>query len=227
MSSNGSVLGEVVEWFLGRGDRRQYKRRPGPYHLWWLPPGEKSGQNARPGLGLDISPNGLMFVIPEEIAGAEYNLVLRLQDSKIPVRVRNVRKDRVTHNGKTWNRHMGEFVGIAADNWDRIVRYVNNETEVTDKRTQEAGPQTDDAYRLLPMAIQEKIVALLVEKHRLEPPVPGKPPLLKLFYGGLVKRAGQAPAHRVNVHSRVAINDELTAYDSRFLVDDTGAVTLV
>lgn len=228
MSSNGSLFGDLIEWFLGRaGDRRQYKRRSGAFHLWVQPAPGQSG-DARPGIGLEVSPNGLMFIVPEKIPTNEFNLVLRLQDHKIPVRVRAARSDQVTHHGKTWNRYMGEFVGIAADNWDRIVRYVNNQEEPVDRRkmqNQEMANQTDDAYRLLPLAIQQKIVEMLVRNHRLDEPQPGKTPLLKLFYGGLVKRAGKPPAHRINVHSRVTINDELTAYDTRFLVDEDGQVS--
>ena len=226
MSSSSSVVGDLIDWFLGRaGDRRQYKRRSGAYHLWWQP----AQGDARPGIGLEVSPNGLMFIIPDQITTAEYNLVLRLEDVKIPVRVRNVRNDRVAHHGKEWNRHMGEFIGIAADNWDRLVRYVNNEPEPKDRRkmqNQEMESQPDDAYRLLPLAIQEKIVKTLIAKRRLDEPHAGQTPLLKLFYGGLVKRAGKPPAHRINVHSRVTVNDELTAYDTRFLVSDDGEVTI-
>lgn len=228
-SSGGSVLGDLVDWFLGRaGDRRQYKRRPGAFHLW-LQSGSGTGADAmKPGIGVELSPNGLMFIIPEKIPTAEFNLVLRLNDQKMPVRVRAVRNDEISHHGTTWNRYMGEFVGIAADNWDRIVRYVNQEEEPLDRRknqNQEMEKQPDDAYRLLPLAVQNKIVQMLVGKHRLAPPAPGQPPLLKLFYGGLVKRPGKGPAHRINVHSRVTINDEVLAYDSRFLVDDAGEVT--
>jgi hypothetical protein len=230
MSSNPSVLGGLVEWFLGRaGDRRQYKRRTGAYHLWWLP-ASAAPKDARPGIGLEISPNGLMFIIAEKIPSDEFNLVVQLQDARIPVRVRCIRTDTVEHKGKSWNRYMGEFVGIAADHWDRIVRYVNLEAEAPDRRkmqNQEMAQQSDDAYRLLPMAIQQKIVTMLIEKHRLEAPNPGQTPLLKLFYGGLTKRAGKTDAHRINVHSRVSVNDEMVAYDTRFLVDDEGVVTFV
>jgi len=85
--------------------------------------------------------------------------------------------------------------------------------------------QSDDAYRLLPLAIQSKIVQTLVTSGKLEAPKPGQTPLLKLFYGGLVKQAGKAPGHRFNVHSRVVKDGEVFAYDSRFLVDDAGNVT--
>lgn len=219
------MFSDVIEWFLGRGgDRRQYKRRAGAFHLWLQAPG---GAEPQAGIGLEISPNGLMFIFPEKIASSDYNLILRLHDAKIPVRARTVRNDVVDHHGKPWNRYMCEFTGIAADNWDRIVRYVNNEPEPPDRRkmqNQEMAKQEDDAYRLLPMAIQQKIIRKLVDKHRLEPPHPGQQPLMKIFYGGLVQRPGQKPAHRVNVHSRIQIKDEVMAYDTRFLVTDEGEV---
>jgi hypothetical protein len=226
--SGGSILGDIIEWFLGRsGDRRQYKRRTGAFHLWWQA-GTFDKPDMRPGIGVEVSPNGLMFLLPDKIDGPEYNLVLRIHDHKMPVRVRNVRSDQVTHHGRSWNRYMGEFIGIAADNWDRICRYVNEEAEPADRRkmqNQEMAKQTDDAYRLLPKAVQDKIVEMLARNHRIDKPHPGQTPLLKLFYGGLVKQPGKPPAHRVNVHSRVTVNGELIAYDTRFLVDDEGNVT--
>jgi hypothetical protein len=229
MPSNGSIFDDLVEWVLGRSsDRRQYKRRAAAFHLWWqASAGEKPVM--RPGIGLELSPNGLMFIIPDAIAANEYNLVLQIGENKIPVRVRAVRSDVVLHQGKNWNRYTGEFTGIAADNWDKVCRFVNDEPEPQDRRkmqNQEMARQSDDAYRLLPLAIQQKIVDLLVEKHRLDRPNPGQPPLLKLFYGGIVKRPGKKPAHRVNVHSRKSGNDEMLAFDTRFLVDDDGTVTI-
>lgn len=222
------MLGDLVDWFLGRsGDRRQYSRRAVAFHVWWQ--AGTAPDTLHAAIGTEISPNGLQFIISEKIPANEFNLIIRLEDKKMPVRVRSVRSDQVQHNGKTWNRYMGEFIGIAADNWDRIVRFVNHQNEPEDRRkmqNQEMQRQPDDAYRLLPMAIQEKIVKMLVEKNRVAAPQPGQTPLLKLFYGGLVKRAGKSPAHRINVHSRIQVKDELLAYDTRFLVEDDGTVTI-
>jgi PilZ domain len=216
---------DVIEWFLGRGsDRRQYKRRAGAFHMWYKPP---TGE-PRPGIGLELSPNGLMFMMPEKLPSTEFNLILRLNDVQMPVRVRTARTDTVQHHGKPWVRYMCEFVGIAADNWDRLVRYVNNEEETPDRRkmqNQEMAKQ-DDAYRLLPMVVQERIVAKLVQHNMLELPPPGQSPLLKIFYGGLVSKPGELAVHRVNVHSRIQLKDELMAYDTRFLVTENGDVKL-
>ncbi len=221
------MFADVIDWFLGRGsDRRQYKRRAGAFHLWYQPPTQ--GSELRPGIGLELSPNGLMFMMPEQLPSTEYNLILRLHDTKMPVRVRTARTDMVQHQGKPWTRYMGEFVGIAADNWDRLVRYVNNEEETPDRRKMQnqAMAKQDDAYRLLPLAIQQKIIAKLVDQNKLEAPPPGQTPLVKIFYGGLVSRPGQPAVHRVNVHSRIQLKDELMAYDTRFLVGEDGEVKL-
>lgn len=229
MSFTGSMFGDIIEWFLGRaGDRRQYKRRAGAFHVWHQPNPNDSTQ-LKQGIGLEISPNGLMFMMPESIGGQEFNLVVRLRETNIPLRVKQIRTDQVQHQGKTWHRYMGEFQGVAADNWDAIVRYVNDEPEVDRRKmqNQEQSAKTDDAYRLLPMALQKKIMDLLISQGKLEATKDGQPPLLKLFYGGLVKRSGQKPAHRFNVHSRVKKGDEMMAYDTRFLVAEDGQITIL
>ncbi len=223
MTSEGSIFGEVIEWFLSRvGDRRQYKRRAGAFHIWWQP----DAKNMQ-GIGTEISAAGLVFIVPERLTVSEYNLLLGIRGQKIPVRVRTVRNDQIDHQGKRWNRYMGEFSGIAADHWDAIMRYVNDTPEPADRRklhNQEMNDKVDDAYRLLPLAIQQKIIRMLVAQRKLEEPKAGQTPLLKLFYGGLQKQAGAPPVHRFNVHSRITVNDEIFAYDTRFLVSDAGEV---
>ncbi len=229
MSFTGSMFGDIIEWFLGRaGDRRQYKRRAGAFHVWYQSnPNDSS--HVKQGVGLEISPNGLMFIMPESIATPEFNLVVRLRETNVPLRVRRIGSDEVQHQGKTWHRYMGEFQGVAADNWDAIVRYVNDEPEVDRRKmqNQEQSDKTDDAYRLLPMALQKKIMDSLVSQGKLEAPKDGQNPLVKLFYGGLVKRSGQKPAHRFNVHSRIKKGDEMVAYDTRFLVAEDGHITIL
>jgi hypothetical protein len=229
MSFQGAIFGDIIEWFLGRGgDRRQYKRRAGAFHVWYQDD-PKDETPRKQGVGLEISPNGLMFIMPAPIDRQEFNVILRLRELNIPARVRYVRGDQVQYQGKPWHRCMGEFQGIAADNWDAIVRYVNDEPELDRRKMQNQAPseKVDDAYRLLPLAMQQKIVQTLVAANKLEAPKPGQTPLLKLFYGGLVKRAGQKPAHRFNVHSRIKKGDEMLAYDTRFLIGEDGQIVVV
>lgn len=228
MSSN-SMFGDIIEWFLGRaGDRRQYKRRGGAFHLWYQP-NAQDPKALKEGVGLELSPNGLMFIIQQPISATEFNVVARVRERTIPLRVKRVRDDQVQHQGSAWHRYMCEFLGLSADDWDAIVRYVNDEPE-TDRRkmqNQEPSDKVDDAYRLLPLALQQKITQMLVSQNKLEAPRPGQTPLLKLFYGGLVKRPGQKAAHRFNVHSRVKRNDEMVAFDTRFLIAEDGEITVL
>ena len=229
MSFQGSMFGDIIEWFLGRaGDRRQYKRRSGAFHVWYQDD-PKDETPHKQGVGLEISPNGLMFIMPDPIARQEFNLIVRLRELNIPLRVKYIRGDQVQYQGKTWHRCMGEFQGIAADNWDAIVRYVNDEPELDRRKMQNQEPsdKVDDAYRLLPLALQQKIVEMLVGANKLEAPKDGQTPLLKLFYGGLVKRPGKKPAHRFNVHSRIKKGEEMMAYDTRFLIGEDGELSVI
>ncbi|MBV9270421.1 MAG: PilZ domain-containing protein [Candidatus Eremiobacteraeota bacterium] len=219
-----SILGDVVDWFLSRaGDRRQYKRRSAPFRVWI-----KADVNApNDAIGVEISPKGLAFIVRDTVPDGEFTVSLMLRDRRFMARLKCVRSDQVEYKSEAWNRYFCEFTGIAADNWDLIVRYVNDVAEPVDRRklqNQEMHDKVDDAYRLLPSAVQNKIVDFLVEKKKLERPKHGEAPLLKLFYGGLHKVAGKAPKHRINVHSRVVIDGEAFAYDTRFLIGDDGQI---
>ncbi len=222
MTFGGSLLGDVIEWFLTRvGDRRQYKRRAGAFHMWWLPENQAPVQ----GIGMELSPNGIVFIIKAGIQAPEFNIRMRIREQMLPARVKRVRYDVMDYKGEKFNRYVCELQGIAADHWDAIVRYVNDTPEPIDRRkqqNQEMSNRVDDAYRLLPMAIQQKLIDLLVGQRKLEAPAPGQTPLIKLFYGGLVNVPGKGKAHRVNVHSRIKVNDDMMAYDSRFLVTEPG-----
>lgn len=223
------MFGDIVEWFLGRaGDRRQYKRRSGAFHVWYQPI-PQDPKSAKQGVGLEISPNGLMLMLPQAVDAQEFNVIARVRERNIPLRVKRIRDDQVQHQGASWHRYMCEFLGIAADDWDAIVRYVNDEPETERRKMQNQEPseKVDDAYRLLPMAMQQKIMQMLIAQNKLEAPKTGQTPLLKLFYGGLVKRPNQKTAHRFNVHSRIKRNDEMLAFDTRFLVSEDGEITIM
>ncbi|MDP9025809.1 MAG: hypothetical protein M3N13_10600 [Candidatus Eremiobacteraeota bacterium] len=223
------MFNDVVDWFLSRaGDRRQYRRRSGAFHLWCLCE-EGNTAKTQQGIGLEISANGIMFLLADPVGLPQYSLIARLRDRNLRLDVRHIRSDEVEYQGKTWQRHMGEFTGTSAANWDAIARYVNDEPEPERRKmqNQEMGQRVDDAYDLLPAALQKTIVDTLVSQKRLEAPREGQTPLLKLFYGGLVKRHGEIPAHRFNVHSRLKHNDDMIAYDTRFLISEDGSITIL
>lgn len=180
------------------------------------------------GVGAEISPNGLMFLIAQTIPTNDYELTVRLPGGEVTLRVRHVRGDTVEHEGKTLNRYVGEFTGISAHDWDAIALYVNDEPGTANRRQMQNQPmheKVDDAYRLLPIALQKKLIAELVAAGRLDETTPGRSPLLKVFYGGLTRLPGIGVAHRFNAHTRIEKDGVLTAYDTRFLVGENGELT--
>lgn len=221
-----SIFGDVVDWFLSRaGDRRQYKRRTGAFRVWY-----KADVNAaNDAIGVEISPKGLAFIVRDEVTDPELTVSLSIRSHRFMARLKRVRNDQVEHKSETWNRYFCVFSGIAADNWDLIVRFVNDVSEPVDRRklqNQEMHEKVDDAYRLLPTSVQNKLVDILVDQKKLERPKHGEAPLIKMFYGGLHRVNGQEPRHRVNVHSRMVVDGEAMAYDTRFLVSESGEIEL-
>jgi len=79
---------------------------------------------------------------------------------------------------------------------------------------------------MLPLTVQQKIVAMLVEQKKLMEPKPGQSPLLKLFFSGQKKLPTGEEKSLFTIHSRILENDEMMAYDARIIVDQKGEVAL-
>ena len=126
--------------------------------------------------------------------------------------------ERVVH------RYFCTFTAIAADDWDAVVRYVENKPEPA-KHT--AANKNDDEFRSLPGTVQSAIVDQLVRAHRLNPPAPGTVPLIRMVAGGLRDVGNGRTARDVLIHSRIKIGDEMRAYDTRFRVFSAQRVELI
>src|SRR5271168_1569604 len=123
MPPNDSVFSDVAARFLDRaGDRRHYRRRPGTFQLWWERPSEPAKLQ---GIGTEISASGIVFVSEDEVEPPEFDLTFSLENRHVRARVRQVRDDRISLNGRPCYRCACEFSGIPADDWDAIERYVN------------------------------------------------------------------------------------------------------
>jgi hypothetical protein len=122
------------------------------------------------------------------------------------------------------HRYFCTFTAIAADDWDAVVRYVENKPEpqkiVLPKRS-------DDEFRSLPETVQDAIVEQLVRAKRLEAPAPGTVPLIRMV-AGTIRDLGQGrSAQDVLIHSRVKAGDEMRAFDTRFRVLSAQRVELI
>jgi hypothetical protein len=178
-----------------------------------------------PALGLEISEKGVLFATRETPGGANVDLAIDLAGHRIRARITVARKGPMQRDGVEWALIAGTFQGIAADDWDAIVRFCKNLDDPANKAAQELSALAsvdDDAYRLLPLKVQKAVVATLIGAGRLAPNSDSKNPLLRMTYGGKTPSG----LHRLNVHSRRNHDGEVLLFDSVLSVDDAGAVTL-
>jgi hypothetical protein len=213
------MLNELVRRITGRSDRREgWVRKRFP--IAWL-----HGTTLVPALGLEISEKGLLFATKDPPPEGSLDVALDLEGRRVRARLTVERKGTMVREGVDWTVIGGLFQGIAADDWDAVVRFCKGQSDQPNKAADELSTLAgidDDAYRLLPLKVQQRIVATLAAAGRLAPESDAKNPLLRMSYAGKT-RAG---VHRLAVHSRRQLDGEVLAFDSLLTVDEAGNVQL-
>jgi PilZ domain len=217
------MLDELLGWFTGKEpNRRKYPRKRKPYRATVSVDG---GVTQRPAIGLDISGGGLCLLTQEPTGLEEFEVRATIDTRILRVRARSVWQDTVAHQGKSVWRYGMRFTGISADDWDSIIRYT------TDKPVQEVNKAQeelvsvrmtpDDANRLLPIQLQRRLLAMLVERRRLAPLQESVTPLVQYFYSGIVRYNNEL-MHRLTIQSKVVGAEGAEMYETRFVFDDQG-----
>lgn len=166
-----------------------------------------------PVFGTLASRYGLAFISPSPISAGELVLDVTIRSHSFPTRVRVVAQDEVQHKNKSVLRYFTQLVGIAADDWDFLVRYVEDKPEPAAVAPVPTGP--DEDFRLLPLRVQRQIVALLSGARRLAAPTAGAAPLIR--YNTIRSHtAGVLVYKDIMVHSRIAIDGEVRNHATRF-----------
>jgi len=179
-----------------------------------------------PVLGTTVSREGLAFVCPKVFPETELHLTFTLRERTIPSRVHIDQREAMQAPQQVVHRYFCTFTAIAADDWDAVVRYVENKPE-PNKVDFKARAVSDDEFRALPVAVQKGIVDQLVRARRLDPPLPGTVPLIRM-QAGTVRDLGEGrTAQDVLIHSRIRIADEMRSYDTRFRVLSSQRVELI
>lgn len=183
------------------------------------------GETMVPALAVDISVGGLGILSNDEITLDQFLVQLTLDDNRtvtalvsragsVPGKLRG---------GEAW-RTGGKFIGITADHWDSLSRFVANlPTTHNDKlRLDLNSLQTrpDDAARLLPKAALQMLLGELVKLKRLAPLHPTVEPLVKLHYLGKTNRQG-VEMHVLRIESRVVKAHHVNNYVTQCYFDDT------
>ena len=159
-----------------------------------------------PALAVDLSIGGLGMLTNDEITLNEFLVQLTLDDRTVTALVSRAGSvPGKLRGGEAW-RTGGKFIGITADHWDALSRFVDNlPTTHSDKlRLDLNSLQTrpDDAARLLPKAALQQLLGELVKLKRLAPLHGTVEPLVKLRYLGKTNRQG-VDMHVLRVESRV------------------------
>jgi len=218
----------VLELLFGNKnkDKRRHTRREKAFSADWTAAPEVPPIAV---IGIDVSASGAGILAREEIKNDEFILRLKLDERVIPTRVKKARTLPGTLQGAKAFRYGVEFVSISADDWDAVVRWSKGgsaaETGNKVKSDLEMVRMTaDDADRLMPVALQNRLLGGLVRRGRLAPLAPNQQPLVQYFYGGTVRR-NAIMMHRLAIVSRVTdtVNNGAPAeFRTMFYFDDGG-----
>jgi hypothetical protein len=216
------MLPELLAWFTGKEvNRRKFPRKRKPYRATY----SLDGKSQRPAIGIDISGGGMCILTQEETAKGDFDVRATLEQRTVHMRVRVVWSDNVMHQGKTVWRYGLRYMGIPADDWDAIIRYTTGHNVAEANKAQEelvaVRMNEDDAARLIPLALQNKLLQMLVERGRLAPLDSKQTALVQYFYSGLVRHEGK-PMHRLTIQSKIVGPEGDEMYETRFLFDENG-----
>jgi len=216
------MITELLGWFAGKdANKRKYPRIKKPYRASYILDGKQ-----KPGIGLDISAGGVGFLAQEQIPPKEFEMLIQVGDRVMRVRAKVCREEPATYQGKRVFRYGMAFSAIAADDWDLLVRYTTDKPLDSPNKAVEELEKVrmtpDDTARLLPSALQNRLLAMLVQRGRLEPLDPKKTPLVQYFYSGIVRHEGK-PMHRLSIQSKIiGMDGQPQLYETQFLFDDAG-----
>jgi len=181
------------------------------------------GETMVPALAVDISVGGLGLLTQTEIALNEFLVELTLDDRQITALVSKAGcVPGKLRGGDAW-RTGGKFIGITADHWDTLARFVENIPAQSDKLRLDLNQlqaRPDDAARLLPKVALQHLLGELVKMKRLAPLHGTVEPLVKLRYLGKTRRQG-IDMHVLRIESRVVKPHHVNNYVTQVYFDDT------
>ena len=217
------MITDLLAWFTGKEvNRRRFPRKRKPYRATY----SLDGATQKPAIGLDISGGGMCLLTQEKIARDEFEVRATLDDRTVRMRAKIVWNDTVTYQGKTCFRYGTRFTGIPADDWDAIIRFTTDRStsEPNNKAQEELVSvrlSPDDTARLLPKALQQRLLKMLVDRRRLAPIDAKVTPLVQYFYSGVVRHENKM-VHRLTIQSKIVGSEKDDYFETRFVFDDGG-----
>lgn len=221
------MLSDLMGWFSGRAvNRREHERSKRAYKAAYT----LDGTTWEPAIGVDLSDEGMSVLTQREIGDRPVMFRATLDSRMVTMRCLPIWHDKVNHNGKPVLCYGLKFVGIAADDWDAVVKFIGGTSVEEKNKAQEelasVRMQADDVARMLPKAFQQKLFGELVKRHRLAPLEEQPTPLVQFEYGGVAPWRGKN-MHRLTVHSKISDGKKEERFATRFMFDDSGREVIV
>ena len=224
----------LLGWFARKeSNKRVYPRKKKFYKAsYLLEDAAEEGAEAperveRSAIGIDVSAGGISFLAKEQIEKPEFDMLMKLDDVVIHARAKVMSETPTVFEGRRVYRYGMQFTGIAADEWDAVVRYTTDrpvaepESNLTDD-LERVRMSPDDAARLLPQTLQNKLLTILVQQRYLAPLDANVLPLVQYFYSGVV-RQDKLLLHHLTIQSKVVgPDDSPSLFETEFLFDDVG-----
>jgi hypothetical protein len=214
------LFNELTKMFGGeKKNRRHSPRKKVRFKVSWI----SIVGEAMPAMGMEISLSGCLIATKQPPPTPSFDAVMEIGQRRIRVRLKVARSGTVARDGQSWTMLGCAFQGIAADDYDALARYFKDIPESENRLVKELASvdKSDDAYRLLPMRVQQRMLESLVRLGRLEMPAQNQQPLLRVSDLGT-----QDGKKRLAVHSRIpgTSSQEPQAFDTVILVDEAGIV---
>jgi hypothetical protein len=214
------LFNELTKLFSGqRKERRHSPRKKVRFNISWV----KGVNEFMPGVGMEISLNGCLWATKTPPNTPDFDCIMDIGGRKIRLRLKTARSGTILRENQQWTLLGCSFSGIAADDYDALVRFCKDMSEPENRAAKElaALDRNDDAYRMLPMRVQQRVLDALIRLGRLDMPQPNQQPLLRMSSLGTDKGK-----QRLAVHSRIAggHGEEAQTFDSVIIIDESGAV---
>ncbi|HET9095814.1 MAG TPA: hypothetical protein VFN37_04060 [Candidatus Baltobacteraceae bacterium] len=199
------MLTELQGWFAEQlPNRRLYPRRRGPFRAWL-----RDGDAWRPLVGIDISASGVGVMSLAPLPWGAVEFAAEVLERRIEFRGQSVWLQEGTLEEKRVWRGGFRTGSVNAEGWRAILDFCNTslppEQHVTEPPLVRVPP--DDAERLIPHSLRDRIVELLAQSNRLV--VLGAHPNLQFTYGGVVHRGERL------LHKLVVASSAIDSSDSR------------
>lgn len=208
-------------------NRRSHPRLEKPFSIAYT---LDSGATWTPAYGLNIGLGGVRVLVKKEFLTDEVTMRMSLDSSHCEIRVKPVWNIAGMYKGELAYQYGMQFAAASAADRELIERWLAGkpleEVNHAQEELHSIRLKPDDVNRLIPLALQEKLLQKLVERGRLAPLDPTQTALVAYDYGGKVRYQGK-PMHRLTIHSKVMGKEDADRYSTRMMFDETGVEIVV